>query len=262
MLAGMNFPPLVPELAAKLMTVPGVLGVALGGSHATGTATPASDLDLSLAYDGQRGFDLDALNVLCRDLDDSHAAQASGVGGWGPWVDGGAWLTVQGQRVDFIYRDVQRVKQSVDDALAGKVTLHAQAGHPHGIHGHHYAAELAQCLLLHDPSGQLANLQARVKEYPPALSAALQAHYGWSKGFWLDAAGKGLKRNDLHYAQGCAYQAVMALVQERAARLHLWLLNEKGAVERVGGPELRSQVNSALTSMDIPALRVLMEQWR
>lgn len=188
-----SVPPLAAPLASRLSAVPGVLGVALGGSHATGTATPSSDIDLSLAYDGAAtyggtpGFDLAALRDLCHELDDgggdsSGGAEPSGLGGWGPWVDGGAWLTLQGQRVDFIYRDVRRVEQSVRDALAGRVELHTQPGHPHGIHAHTYAGELANCVLLHDPAGQLSALRAQVAAYPPALAAAMQSHYGWQKG--------------------------------------------------------------------------------
>lgn len=83
----MTLPPLAPLLADQLMQIPGVLGVVLGGSHATGTATPDSDLDLSLAYDTD--FDLAALDSLCKRLDDDHAAErrrpapsAAGGRGW------------------------------------------------------------------------------------------------------------------------------------------------------------------------------------
>lgn len=254
-------PAFLPEVVRRLQAVPGVLGVALGGSHATGTATPHSDVDLSVAYDGT--LDLDALGALCRALDDTHEAQPSPVGGWGPWVDGGAWLTIQGARVDVIYRDLPRVRQSVRDALAGRVALHAQAGHPHGIHAHHYAAELACCVLLSDPDGQLAALQRQVATYPPALSAAMQSHYRWMKGFWLDAAAKGLKKGDRHYARGCTYAAVHALAEELCARHGVWLLNEKGALTRAaalpGAPhDLEARAEAALGALDLPALHALL----
>lgn len=260
--AFLPLPPLARTLADRLMEVPGVLGFALGGSHATGTATPNSDLDLSLAYDAARPLDLAALSALCCELDDAGQAQPTAPGGWGPWVDGGAWLTVGGQRVDFIYRELGRVEKSVQGALAGRAELHLQMGHPHGIHAHHYAAELASCVLLADPSGQLERLQAQVREYPPRLAAALEAGYGWAPGFWLDAAHKGLGRGDLHYAQGCAYQAVMAQVQGLCARAGVWLLNEKGALERAGGcagaPErFAERTQAALSTLDLTALRAL-----
>lgn len=258
----MSIPPLAQEVVAQLKAVPGVRGVALGGSHATGTARPDSDIDLCLAYDAAQGFDLVALNALCCELDDSGHAEATAPGGWGPWVDGGAWLTVRGVRVDFIYRELGRVGQSIEDALAGKVALYAQVGHPHGIHAHHYAAELASCVLLQDDSGRLAQLQAQVRTYPDALAKALQSHYGWQKGFWLDLAEKGMRRGDVHYAQGCAYQAVMALVQEICAVHKVWILNEKASVARAAAQasapaNFEARVNAALGALDVVTLREL-----
>ena len=258
-----SVPPLAHELAVRLVEVPGVRAVALGGSHARGNARPDSDLDLSLAYDVATPFDLAALNALCRELDDAGTAQATPPGGWGPWVDGGAWLTVRGQRVDFIYRELGRVAQSVEDALAGRVALHTQVGHPHGIHAHHYAAELASCAVLHDPHGRFSELRERLGGYPDALAHALEAHYGWQPGFWLDGADKGLRRGDVPHAGGCAYQAVMARVQVICARERCWLLNEKGALALASAlppapPGFAERVNEALAKLDLATLRALL----
>lgn len=254
--------PFAQRLAARLAQVPGVVAVSLGGSHARGSARPDSDLDLGLYYDAEQPFDLAALTTLCHELDDAGTAVPTPPGGWGPWVDGGAWLTLQGQRVDFIYRELGRVALSVEDALAGRVSLHAQLGHPHGIHGHHYAAEVALGLPLSDPSGRLADLKGRLGGYPEALRDALTRHYGGQPGFWLDGAVKGLKRGDLHWAQGSAYQAVMALVQTLCARNRAWLTNEKGAVavagRLAGAPaDFEPRVQAALRDLDLVALRQL-----
>ena len=257
-----DLPPLALTVAARLAQVPGVVAVALGGSAARGTARPDSDLDLGLYYDAGRPFDLAALTDLCRELDDAGTAQPTPPGGWGPWVDGGAWLTVQGQRVDFIYRELGRVAASVEDARAGRVSLHAQVGHPHGIHGHHYAAELAICVPISDPTGRLAALKEHLGPYPEALRAALIAHYRWQPDFWLDGAAKGLGRGDVHWAQGCAYQAVMARVQTLCAGGRVWLTNEKGAVALAGRTEgapedFEARVQAALRELDVPTLRAL-----
>ncbi|WP_216319633.1 nucleotidyltransferase domain-containing protein [Deinococcus aestuarii] len=256
----MTVPDLARTIAAQVAQVPGVVAVSLGGSHARGNARP--DLDLGLAYDAASPFDLTALGALCRDLDDSGTASATPPGGWGPWVDGGAWLTVGGQRVDFIYRELGRVEQSVKGALAGRVSLHAQPGHPHGIHGHHYAAELATGVLLHDPEGKLERLKVRLGGYPAPLAQALEGHYGWQPGFWLDGAVGGLKRGDVHDAQGRMYQAVMALVQTLCARERAWILNEKGAVALAGAlpgapHNFAARVNLALAALDVEAVRNL-----
>ncbi|AWN22643.1 nucleotidyltransferase [Deinococcus irradiatisoli] len=257
--------PDLPALTARLMALPGIVAVVLGGSRARGTATPESDLDLGLYYRADPGFDLERLRQLCRELDDGGEAQPTAPGGWGPWVDGGAWLTVGGVRVDFIYRELGRVERSVRDALAGHVELHAQPGHPHGIHSHHYAAELALCQVLADPEGQVAALKARLSGYPDALKAALERHYGWQPGFWLDAAAKGLQRGDLHYAQGCTYQAVMAAVQVLCARGGVWLTNEKGALALAAGvpgapPRFAERGGAALEKSDPEQLRHLLAE--
>ncbi|WP_161883056.1 nucleotidyltransferase family protein [Deinococcus alpinitundrae] len=255
-------PELIRTLAARLAQIPGVRAVTLGGSRARGPAQPDSDIDLGLHYRAEPSFDLAALNALCRELDDAGTAEATPPGGWGPWVDGGAWLTVRGQRVDFIYRELGRVEHSVNDALAGHIKLHAQPGHPHGIHSHHYAAELALGQVLSDPGGELTAIKARLGGYPAALQAALITHYAWQPDFWLYGAAKGQQRGDVHYAQGCAYQAVMAMVQVLCARGSVWLTNEKGAVALAGAvpgapDDFAAQVNAALAGTDLDALGTL-----
>ena len=57
-------------------------------------------------------------------------------GAWGPWVDGGAWLRIDDTAVDWIYRNVDRVRVRVcwqqAQAQAGRFAFHAQVGHPLG----------------------------------------------------------------------------------------------------------------------------------
>lgn len=77
------------ELVPKLAELPGVVAVVLGGSRAEGTDRPDSDWDIGVYY--RSSFDADLLAGLgCP----GHAAQS---GEWGRIVNGGAWLSVQGQ---------------------------------------------------------------------------------------------------------------------------------------------------------------------
>ena len=92
----------VAELARRLTGVGGVQAVLLGGSRARGDHTPESDVDLGVYYRGP--LDVDALGGLARELGGDDA-QVTSPGAWGPWVDGGAWLHVDGTAVDWIYRD-------------------------------------------------------------------------------------------------------------------------------------------------------------
>jgi hypothetical protein len=84
-------PPQVDELVARLAAVPGVVAVALGGSRAAGRQRADSDWDLGVYYrGGERCLDPDDVRAL------GYTGEVSGLGAWGPIVNGGAWLTVEG----------------------------------------------------------------------------------------------------------------------------------------------------------------------
>ena len=44
------------------------------------------------------------------------SADVTELGVWGPWVDGGGWLRIDGIPVDWIYRDLERVRAAWEDA--------------------------------------------------------------------------------------------------------------------------------------------------
>ena len=154
---------LAERTSARLSAIPGVVAVVLGGSRASGAPEPDADLDLGLYYRAAAPPPLARLRALARELSDPGApADVTDFGAWGPWVVGGAWLTIEGVRVDWIFRELGRVASVLDDCLAGRVTCDYYLGHPHGFHNHYYAAELHYCRPLADPEGAVAALRARV----------------------------------------------------------------------------------------------------
>lgn len=113
---------LLADLTQVLSVVPGVRAIALGGSRARGTATPHSDYDIGLYYDGASPLDVDALGRIAAEIDDRGAeATVTPVGGWGPWIDGGGWLVIEEMRVDLLYRNLATVARVIDDCHAGRV---------------------------------------------------------------------------------------------------------------------------------------------
>jgi hypothetical protein len=216
------------EMAQALVGVPGIRAVVLGGSRARGTQHDGSDVDLGLYYD--RGhLDLAALSQLAGRFSGAGPVQVSGPGGWGPWVDGGGWLTVDGAPVDWILRDLRRVREQCERAVRGDYAFHAQPGHPLGFLDVSYAGEVATCLPLADPGGLVAELQTLVRPYPPALREALTANL-WQATFLLEAAGKGIPKEDVAYVVLCCSTALMLCAHAWHATAGSWPTNEKGLV--------------------------------
>lgn len=219
------------RLAVRLTGVPGVVAVALGGSRARGDHTPESDVDLGIYY--RPPLDVDALGALAREFSGPDA-QVTGTGEWGPWVDGGGWLTIGGTAVDWLYRDIDRVRGSWQDAREGRHAWHAQTGHPLGVPGFWYAGELALSRVLADPTGELTPLRSQARDYPPALAAAVVRGGLWEAEFCVSIARKACGREDAAYVAGCVFRAVLLCAHALHARARRWLINEKGAVTAAG----------------------------
>ncbi|MFD8599434.1 nucleotidyltransferase domain-containing protein [Kitasatospora sp. NPDC059646] len=220
------------RMARRLAGVGGIVGVCLGGSRARGAHAPGSDYDLGLYY---RAGELDtaALRSLAAELC-GRPVDVTEPGGWGPWVDGGAWLDLGPVRVDWIYRDVARVRDHAAEARAGRYLFGQQPGHPYGVPSYAYPGELALGRVLADASGELAALRAEVLEFPPELARRLEADAAWEVPFTLANARKGARRGDAGYVQGCLFRAVGLLAHALHARAGRWLVNEKGAIAAAG----------------------------
>ncbi|WP_219464915.1 nucleotidyltransferase domain-containing protein [Nonomuraea rhizosphaerae] len=217
-------------LGRRLAEVSGVVAVVLGGSRARGTHRPDSDIDLGLYYRGE--LDVAALRALAVQ-ESGERAEVTEPGGWGPWVDGGGWLTIDGRRVDWIYRDLERVERIWGECQAGRYEVGTQAGHPLGFYSHAYAGEVALCRTLADPGGELGELKERARVYPAALGEALVRGL-WEAHFCVQLASYGAAGEDPAYAAGCLFRAVGVACQALHGHAGRWLINEKGMIASAG----------------------------
>jgi len=128
-------------------------------------------------------------------------------GEWGPWVDGGGWLHIGGTAVDWLYRDLDRIRTSWEDAQAGRYDFHFQIGHPFGVPDFMYAGEVALGVVLADPSGEITALQQAARHFPPLLRDTLVAGL-WEASFDIDIARKAVTRGDTAYVAGCLFRVV------------------------------------------------------
>jgi hypothetical protein len=218
------------DLAVQLGDVDGVIGVMLGGSRARDEHVPISDYDLGLYY--RPPLNTEALLGLARVVSGPDA-EVGEPGEWGPWVDGGAWLSINGASVDWIYRDLDRVRAAWVQAERGQFGFHAQTGHPLGVPDFAYPGEVALGIILHDPSGSLTALQRVARNYPPALTDALVERL-WEADFLLAGVRKSVEREDCAFVAGCLFRVVLLCAHALHGSAGRWLINEKGAVTSAG----------------------------
>ncbi|RYJ29529.1 hypothetical protein CU044_1998 [Streptomyces sp. L-9-10] len=275
----------IEAMATRLMSVRGVRAVALGGSRARGTHRPDSDWDLGVYYRGEP--DVAALAALAAEVTGS-PVEVAGPGGWGPWVNGGAWLSVDGVAVDWILRDLDRVERIWAECREGRFEIGTQPGHPLGFWSPAYAGEVALCRVLADAEGELTALRAAARRYPEPLRTALTGAV-WEADFSVAAArkaagsggtgagagaragdGDGDGDGDAHgtgtggagdalYVSLCLSRAFGILVQALLAHHRVWCLNEKGALATAAAlphtpPDFAHRVAAVLRALDAPAV--------
>jgi predicted nucleotidyltransferase len=223
---------LTTEIVRSLRDTPGLVALALGGSYAAGMAHPDSDLDFGLYYRDEAPLDLEVVRRVAEALNDVPAPTVTGFGGWGKWVNGGAWLTVRGQRVDFIYRSVDRLRHWIARSREGDFEQDYYVQHAYGFRSYMYLGELHICRPLLDSDGALAALKAEVAVYPPALKAAVIRT-------WLpnaDTSYSGRKaalRGDVYMAVGCFTRSLAMLAQVLFALNERYFVTDKGTLDHI-----------------------------
>lgn len=232
---------LAVRIGARLGRCPGVGAVTLGGSWASGTADHRSDIDIGLYLDHQGSLDVARLQHLASELDDRGPAVVVGhPGEWGPWVNGGAWLKIEGRRMDWIYRDLDLVMRTVEDLCAGHPATHFQVGHPAGFSTEIYAAEIHLSEVLFDAEGVIAKLKSRLVPYPPRLQRALFAGL-WEARFLVEAAARAAQRGDTHFVAGSAFRSVVCMVQALFALNERYWLHEKGSIASIDELDIKPE---------------------
>jgi hypothetical protein len=226
-------PKTAQKVAQALIAVPGIEAVALGGSNCTGTASEKSDVDLGVYYTG--GFDTGRMDDVLKELDDAgRSGLLNKPGEWGKWINGGAWLTVDGVKTDILLRETGRVSQVIYDCQQGKITVDFQAGHPFGFVNAIYMGEVKYCIPLCDPQGALERLKELAQTPSQAYRGAASKWFLWEAGFSFQTGRSSIAKQDVVYASGCLFKGIMCLAQALFAANGEILLNEKGALRRLG----------------------------
>jgi Nucleotidyltransferase domain len=233
----------VRAIAARLAQIPGVVAVTLGGSRATGTETADSDWDFGLYYRGVLNpADVEELGL---------RGQVFAPGDWGRLVNGGAWLEVDGVKVDLIYRDLDEVLRWTAEAEQGRFEIHREVGYVAGIATYVLAGELALCEVL---AGELPR-----PSFPDPLQRTAPP-------LWYRLAAGALQFAEVHARRGDRVaslanlaQATLCTAQGRLAARGEWVLNEKRIIARAGLDEVQARLASTDVEAVVTATRATLD---
>ena len=202
----------------RLAEISGVVAVALGGSRARGAERPDSDWDLALYYRGT--IDPDDVRTL------GYEGTIVAPGEWAYPMNGGAWLSVDGEKVDLLYRDLDDVEHWTREAESGEWELFRVPGYLCGMPTYALTGELATGRVLRGSLDQPA--------FPQALRETGPQRWRWESEFALEHASTHARRGDVAACLGMCTVAVLATAHARMLERAEWALNEKGLAGRAG----------------------------
>ncbi len=232
------------DVVERLAGVPGVRGIALGGSRAWGTAGPDSDWDLGLFVDD--GFSPAAVRGLAAEAGwTGHVAE---LGEWGPVMNGGAWLQVAGRRVDLLWREIATLERLVDEVERGEFSV---------VRIPFFVAGIATYV----PVGELSVDEARWgtvpagRAMPEALRERGAAWWAENARLDLDYSRTMAARGDLTAANGLLARVAIEVAHARMCAAGRWVLNEKGLLRDAGvdeavGPDLDARADHLESLLD------------
>lgn len=211
-----RLPAAVEKLVDAISGSRGVVSVTLGGSRATGVADDASDWDLGVFYRGAVDLDIVAAR-----------GEVHPPGAWGRFMNGGAWLHIDGLAVDVILRDLDTVEEWSTKARRGEYEVDQLLGYIAGFPSYTLTAEVACSIVL---TGDI-DLDS---SYPEALAAEASNRWGFQRNFSLDYARKHAERGDRVATMGNLARAAMEEAHRRMCVDRRWVLNEKRLLDAAG----------------------------
>ena len=152
------------------------------------------------------------------------------VGGWGPWIVGGGWLTIAGKKVDLLYRPIEAVERVIGECREGRVSMDYQPGHPHGFCSAIWMGEVALCRPSATPEARYRRLEGDDHPYPDKLREALIRRFQWEIVFAIENAETAVPKRRTELTSPDA-RSGRSLRRPGPLRLNRrYLINEKGAL--------------------------------
>nr|WP_068888871.1 nucleotidyltransferase domain-containing protein [Pedobacter panaciterrae] len=241
------------NIVTDLKNIDNVMAIVLGGSFATGKATEKSDLDIGIYYKGKEPFRIDAIKSVAEKYAIDNAPIVTDFYQWGPWVNGGAWLQTESGKVDFLYRNIEQVSITIENAQNGKWENHYEQQPPYGFSSVVYLAEIECCIPSYDVEGIISKLKSAIKNYPDKLKYTILQEALWSAEFTIINTEVFAQKEDYYNTFGCITRALKSIVNALFAINEKYPIGDKKAIEilaheRYVPKDFQSRVNSILNA--------------
>jgi hypothetical protein len=234
---GFKIPPakaaLLDEVTEALRAVPGVAALALGGSHARGTQTPESDLDIGLYYCQETPFSTENIREIARRYSPGADPTVTDFYEWGPFVNGGAWIANPVCKIDFLYGNLDQLDEIVATAQQGEWRHNFDQKPPFGFRTVTTLGEIHYCKPLHDAKKLLVPLKARVAHFPPTLKKTIVQDVLWAAEFSFVMARGFAESGDVPNTVGCMTRIFHYLVQALFALNEAYFMNDKRVLAEI-----------------------------
>lgn len=232
---------LLDNITEELKLIDGVKAIVLGGSYAIGLATENSDLDIGIYYSEQNPFDIKKIQNVAKKFADNDQPTVTGFYEWGPWVNGGAWINTTSGEVDFIYKNIEQITKTIDNAKNGIWENNFEQQPPYGFSSIIFLSETQSSLSLYDPDDVLKKLKESVKEYPQKLKQSVVQQSLWAAEFTIWQAEKFAVKNDTFNTIGCFTRATKNIVTALFAINEIYPMGDKRAISILEQAKIRPE---------------------
>jgi hypothetical protein len=145
-------------------------------------------------------------------------------------MNGGAWLSVDGVRIDALLRDLAAVELWTEEAGQGRYEVDGLLGYLAGMPTYALTAEVASSIVLR---GELAIRT----DFPQPLAAAAPERWRFRRDFSLAHARRAAELGNNVVALGQLARASVEEAHARHCAQRNWVLNEKRIFAGTGLPE-------------------------
>ncbi|MDX2071788.1 MAG: nucleotidyltransferase domain-containing protein [Haliscomenobacter sp.] len=243
---------LLDDITAELKLIDGVKAIVLGGSYAVGAATESSDLDIGIYYCEQNPFDIEKVKIVANKYAHNEKPTVTAFYEWGPWVNGGAWINTEYGEVDFLYKNIDQIAKTIDNAKNGVWENHYEQQPPYGFSSVIFLSETHYSLPLFDPDDVVMHLKENVKQYPQKLKQSIIQQSLWSAEFTIWQAEKLALKADIYSTVGCLARAMNNIVSALFALNEIYPMGDKRAIDIIETAKnkptnLTNKINSILS---------------